>query len=248
MSSQIETGHAKNVANFSNLCSICTGYGTAYNPAKPSLSLSALNTKQLESQQTLTVVHSAFSAHKNAVAERELAFKPFSKFVTRIMNALRASESTSEIDAKAESFALKLQGKRASAKLTEEERQALAQDGNEHKEISSSQMSFDSRIDNFGKLVTFLETVPKYNPNEADLKIDALKNYLQDLKDKNAAVIEAHTALSNARILRNETLYKEDTGLVEIASDVKTYVKSLFGAGAPQYRQISGIKFQRLIG
>lgn len=34
MASTSETGHAKNVANFSTLISFCTAYGTKYNPSK----------------------------------------------------------------------------------------------------------------------------------------------------------------------------------------------------------------------
>lgn len=245
MSSNIETGHAKNVANFGKLCSFCTGYGTAYNPSKSTLSLIALNTMQSESQKSLNVVHGALSAHKNALAAREVAFKPFSKLITRVMNALRSSDSTREIDEKADSFARKLQGRRASAKLTEEEKQALAAEGNGQKEISSSQLSFDSRIDNFDKLISLLSTIPAYNPNEEELKITSLTAYLEDLKAKNAAVIEAATALSNARIARNEMLYKENAGLIDTALDVKSYVKSVFGAGTPQFRQISGLEFKR---
>jgi len=41
MTSTTETGHAKNVANFESLISICTGYGTAYNASKENLKLSA---------------------------------------------------------------------------------------------------------------------------------------------------------------------------------------------------------------
>lgn len=43
MASTSETGNAKNVANFEDLISFCTGYGTAYNPNKASIKLSALN-------------------------------------------------------------------------------------------------------------------------------------------------------------------------------------------------------------
>jgi hypothetical protein len=246
MSSNFETGHAKNVANFGKLYSICSGYGTAYNPSKSALSLRALSTMQSESQNCLTVVHSAFSVYKNAIAEREVAFKPFSKFITRVMNALKASESTEEIDEKASSLVLKLQGRRASAKLTEEEKQTLAEEGKEQKEISSSQLSFDSRIDNFDKLIALLSSIPAYNPNEEDLKLDALKAYLEDLKSKNAAVVETSTALSNARISRNSVLYKENSGLVDTAQDVKSYVKSVFGAGAPQFKQVSGLEFRKI--
>jgi len=37
MASTSETGHAKNVANFEDLISFCTGYGTAYNPSKAAI-------------------------------------------------------------------------------------------------------------------------------------------------------------------------------------------------------------------
>ena len=121
----------------------------------------------------------------------------------------------------------------------------MAAEGNEQKEISSSQLSFDSRIDNFDKLISLLSTIPAYNPNEEELKITSLTAYLEDLKAKNAAVIEVATALSNARIARNEMLYKENSGLIDTALDVKSYVKSVFGAGTPQFRQVSGLEFKR---
>ena len=44
--------------------------------------------------------------------------------------------------------------------------------------------------------------------------------------------------LSNARISRNDILYKANTGLVDIALDTKTYIKSLYGATSPQYKQV----------
>lgn len=246
MSSNIETGHAKNVANFGKLVSFCTGYGTTYNPSKSILVISELNSIHLNSQKSLNVVNTALSAHKNAIAEREIIFKDFGKYVTRIINALKASESTAELDEKAGSIALKLQGKRASAKLTDEEKKALAAEGKESKEISASQMSFDSRIDNFDKLITLLSSIPAYNPNETDLKIEALKAYLEDLKAKNNAVVSVTTELSNSRISRNEMLYRENAGLVDIAMDVKSYVKSIYSAGSPQFKQVSGLEFKKI--
>ena len=46
MASTTETGHAKNVANFEDLISFCTGYGAPYNPSKASIKLAALGTKR----------------------------------------------------------------------------------------------------------------------------------------------------------------------------------------------------------
>ena len=44
MASTSETGHAKNVANFDDLISFVTGYGTAYNLSKATIKLTALQT------------------------------------------------------------------------------------------------------------------------------------------------------------------------------------------------------------
>ena len=84
-----------------------------------------------------------------------------------------------------------------------------------------------------------LTSIPQYNPNEEDLKISTLTALYEDLKAKNSAVVDAYTPLSNARIARNEIMYTPLTGLVDIAADTKTYIKSVFGASSPQYKQVS---------
>jgi len=40
-------------------------------------------------------------------------------------------------------------------------------------------------------------------------------------------------------------LYTEGSGLVDVALAAKLYVKSVFGATSPQYKQISNIPFSR---
>ena len=42
MTSTSESGHQKNVANFDELISFATGYGSTYKPTKTSLSIDAL--------------------------------------------------------------------------------------------------------------------------------------------------------------------------------------------------------------
>ena len=79
-------------------------------------------------------------------------------------------------------------------------------------EISTSQMSYDSRLDNLDKLIKLLASVPQYAPNEADLKTSALTALYTDLKTKNTAVINAEIPLNNARITRNEVMYKSNVG------------------------------------
>lgn len=243
MASTTETGHAKNVANFDDLISFATGYGTAFNPSKPSIKLTALQTLSTSAKNAITAVNAAQPAYSNAVSARESAFEPLSKLATRILNALKATDTTTQVDESATTLIRKIQGTRATPKKTEAQLKALADAGTVVTEASSSQMSYDNRLDNFDKLIKLLTSVTLYAPNEADLKVTALTTLYTDLKTKNTAVVTATIPLSNARISRNDILYKTNVGLVDIASDVKVYVKSVYGASSPQYKQISKLKF-----
>jgi hypothetical protein len=51
---------------------------------------------------------------------------------------------------------------------------------------------------------------------------------------------------SNFRIARNVILYANETGLVDIAGEVKKYIKSVFGGTSPQYKQVSKLKFTKV--
>ena len=243
MASTSETGHAKNVANFDELISFVTGYRETYNPSKATIKLDALKALSDHAKHSINAVSSMEPAYKSAVAAREVVFIPLSKLTTRIMNSIKATDTTVQVDENARTLVRKIQGVRATAKKTEDEKKALAEKGKEVVEISTSQMSYDNRLDNFFKLIQLLSSVPEYNPNETELKIEHLNTILDDLKAKNAAVVESYIPLSNARIARNNLLYKENTGLYDVALDVKNYIKSVFGATSPQYKQVSKIKF-----
>ena len=243
MASTSETGHAKNVANFDELISFVTGYRESYNPSKATIKLDALKALSDHAKTSINAVSSMEPAYKSAVAAREVVFIPLSKLTTRIMNSIKATDTTVQVDENARTLVRKIQGVRATAKKTEDEKKALAEKGKEVVEISTSQMSYDNRLDNFFKLIQLLSSVPEYSPNEKELKIEHLNTILDDLKAKNAAVVESYIPLSNARISRNDLLYKENTGLYDVALDVKNYIKSVFGATSPQYKQVSKIKF-----
>ena len=245
MVSKTQTGHVKNLANLDELISFVTGYGATYNPSKASLKLAALQALSTSSKNAINAVNTAIPALGNAVAARKTAFQPLNKLVTRVNSSLKATDTSGPINENANSLVHKIQGKRITAKKTEEEKAAAKAEGKEIKEISSTQMSYDMRLDNFDKLIKLLSTLPLYTPNEADLKVAALTALYNDLKTKNAAVVNATTTLSNARITRDDILYKEVIGLVDIAFDVKNYILSLFGATSPQYKQVSSLRFKR---
>jgi len=168
MASTSETGHAKNTANFDDLISFVTGYGTAYNPSKVGIKSTALQTLSTSAKNAINAINAALPAYSNAVAAREAAFEPLSKLITRVNNALKATDTTEQVDESAKTLVRKIQGSRATAKKTEEEIATEKVEGKVTKEISSSQMSYDSRLDNFDKLIKLLTSVTLYAPNETD--------------------------------------------------------------------------------
>jgi len=238
-----ETGHAKNLAKFDELVSFLNAFGTSYNPSNPSLNIRALQALSADSRKTLTTLNEQLALYGNAIAAREVNFKPLNKLITRIMNAMKAIKTTQQVDDNARTLVRKIQGIRSSAKKTEEEKKALAAEGSETKEISSSQMSFDARLENFDKLIKLLASIPEYEPNEEDLKISALTKLYAALQAKNTSVVNAAVLVSNSRLSRNNITYKPDSGLVDIAFGVKSYIKSIYGGTSPEFKQVSKLAF-----
>ena len=236
-SSSSESGNAKNVANFERMISFVKGYGPKYNPSQEIIKIPALEETHSAADKSLDKVHDAKQTATVPINERDEAFRPLKTLVTRIVNALDASGASDSIVKDAKTLARKIKGERAG----EKEEQV-----GDEKNISASQMSYDNRLNNFKELVTLLSKEPLYKPNERELSVTALKAYSSDLSKKNTAVVNATTPLSNARIARNKILYADKTGLVDIAGEAKKYVKSVFNANSPEYKQISGLEFKKI--
>jgi hypothetical protein len=243
MASSSETGHLKNVTAFENLIGLCTGLGASYNPVKPALKLTALNTLLTDAKTALQNVKAASTALKNATNVREMAFKPLKALATKVVGALAASEAMRLTVDDAKSINLKIQGRRASLgkKATEE----TAKEGEESpKRISASQQSFDRLIDHFALLIQALTIEPKYDPNENELKVVTLNAVLADLKAKNTDAVNAADAMNDALIARDKLFYAKETGLCDIGLDVRNYAKSLLGASSPKFKQIRKLSFR----
>ena len=250
MASTSETGHAKNVANFEVLISSCIGFGPLFNPSKNSLKPPQLQTTFTAAKNILQTVKTTGTVYENTRNAREIALAPavVKKFSTRILNALSSTDATKLTIDDAKAINRKIQGKRAGSKKTQPDTppaEGTAPPPPEINEISVSQQSFDSLIDNFTKLVVCVSAEPLYTPNENDLKVTGLNATLTNYKTLNTAVINAAIPYKNALINRFSILYQENTGLVDTALEVKKYVKSVFGATSPQYKQISKIQFKK---
>lgn len=238
MSAANETGHAINVSNLHLFTLSCGHLGAAYQPALNRISMAGLtdlHSNALQAMQEVSVARAQWSA---AVNERALAFKNLRPLATRLRNALKASGAPAESIKHAGELIRKMTGKRAGGtKATDNTTLSSAQ------QISVSQQSYDLLLQHFSGLVQLLKHESTYNPNEADLSLVSLDQYLQTLKAANNKVMRVSVALSRNRMLRNEILYGKD-GLLETVRQVKNYVKSVFGSSAPEYKSLSRIPFK----
>lgn len=249
MASTSEVGHAKNIANFEDLISFSTGYGANYNPSKTALQLPQLSSLFTTAQTNLDNVTTTNTAYNTAVNARVQAFEGIKKLATKLVNALEATDASKQTVNDAKGFNKKIQG--TSGKLTKADAGKMAAPIDttmpvpvDPKVISNSQQSYDNIVEHFSKLINVLATEPSYNPNETPLQTATLNAQLTNLKNTNTAVSNAYTTVSNARIARDKSLYEPKTGLCDIAQDVKNYVKSVYGASAAEFKQISGLQFK----
>lgn len=241
MASTTETGHAKNIANFQTLIEFLTGYGSSYNPSKSSLQLPALVALKDSAELALADVLSHNTIYNGKVSERQVAFSGIKIMSTRFVNAIQVSDASEGSIKEAKFHNRKLQGKRASPPKTPVNPGETAT-----ATISASQQSYDQLIQHLSGLKTVLENEPNYQPHEPELLVDTLVSTITDLQNKNLEVARTYANLSNARIARNKLLYGDEIGICETASDVKKYIKAIFGATSPEFAQIKGLEFVKI--
>ncbi|WP_316804396.1 hypothetical protein [Pedobacter nototheniae] len=243
-----DSGFAKNLANFENIISRVQALGPIYNPSREAIQLANLTDKLNQARLALSSLHEQMAQQKNAIHSRSAAFEPLKKLNTRLLSAAKAVNILPQQIENLSSLNRKVQGVKLSKSKTTApiESSASATASNSAitetpATISSAQLGYDSQLDNFDKVVKQLSVIPDYKPNENELKTEQLQSLYNDMLTKNHLVIEANTAISSSRFARNEIMFTPNTGISDLASGVKNYVKSLLGTSSPQYREISKI-------
>lgn len=245
MASNRNHGLAVGISNFEKLINYCLSFEADYHPIKPSLAIAAMQAQALQVREHISLVSTCEPVYKAAVSERRAAFKKQEKIITRITNAVKVSNTTSDSIEPILSIVRKLQGRRASPKMTDEQKKTVAEADIPVIEISHSQMSYDSRLYNLDKLIKLLQNLAAYQPFEEELSINALIALYDELQSKNKAVAIADITLSNACIVRNDAIYKEHSGMMDTAQEAKLYIKSVFGASSPQFKMVSKLIFKK---
>jgi hypothetical protein len=233
MSSTNETGHAKNIANFTDLIIVCKNFGTRYNPGRAELKISAISKQLAEAETAQALLNKQVPLRTAAVAQKDEAFKKLTALTTRVLSYFKSCHPLEGELNNARTIARKVKGATKKGKAAKEGEAG----------ISTSQMSMDSRIENFNRLIDVVAATTNYTPNEAELQATTLATYAGQLKTLSEAVVVAEGPENEARASRNELLYNSQTGLVATGNDIKAYIKGVFGVSSPEYKQVSGIRF-----
>lgn len=238
MAKTVETGHVKNVANFELLLNICTGFGSSYNPSKQSISIEEITQKFNVCRGALNLVMLRMVEFNTATNQRQELFEKMKPLCTQLVNAFSITNATARAIEDVKAINRKIQGNKSKSKNGNT--LSSTDDGY----VSTVQQSYDQRTENFAQLLTYLSSESTYTPNETHLRIGTLENYLNDLRRANTNTSNAQIALTNSRRERNELLYNTENGLCYTAQEIKKYVKAVFGATSPQYKQLSSIAFK----
>ena len=235
MASTSETGHNKNVANFSTAYQILEEMNTLYNPSNSKIQLVNLDPVRSSLQITIAELNNNKPIYKNAVAAREIAIAPLGK---RMSKAGNYSKSIDISDTDKENIASQVKKIRGDKKA-----KTVNPDTAEVETISTSQMSYDSRIANLETITSQFASHPEYAPNETEIQIPTLQAYHTELTTLSSLVNSAGNALITARKDRNQILYFDEHNIIQLIKDIKNYVKSLGDVALPYYKALVKLKF-----
>lgn len=239
MASTSEVGHAKNIANLKALNIKIAALGNIYQPTNPKIKLQSLQTLYTKAFDDQELVNNTLPPYTFAVNARQAIFNPLSKELTKLRKAFKATEGVDK--AKLDDLMtiirkLKGDSKRPSNATTTGENQ------DSH---STSQLSYDQRTNTMAMLIAFLQNTPNYNPNEDEFKIATLQAKRESMLEATEAVNVAFAPLSNARNVRNQTLYTSPDNLVDTAQAAKYYIASILDTSSVQYKDIARIQFRK---
>lgn len=257
--SKSETGHFKNLTNFEDLLARFSALLGRYNPARPELQLGYLQQLHQEAQQVMDRLTTMLTLNSTTTNIRSDLFDKLGPLTTSIVNYLIASGASAKTIEDAKGFQKKITGKRFSQQDIESETESNETDTEEmltnvaengetaaNKTHSTSQQSFDAKIEHFAKLVALIQNESRYQPNEQELQVGALQDFLQQLRTANTNKAYADAELEAARRERSRVLYHAENGLVTLALQAKAYAKAVLGAHSEDYKHIQRIKFRMI--
>lgn len=234
--------HVKTAEAYSRLVGICTGFGGKYNPGRQTLQLKAMRALLEEAQSSLQDYSQKLHFYKDVTNEREVAYEQLGKLTSRIVRSVESFGVLPQTLDDVRYYERLIKGRAASSRLPIPNEEAEAKPLTTR---SRTQQSHVAIGDHFSKLVQLVGRLSVYQPNEPELKVDALEAAAKRFKSLNAVVDTAKTALRNAKMHRDRVLYTNEVSVVNNYRKVRSYVRSVFGYPSAEASQLSGLRFTK---
>lgn len=242
MSDFQENEHAKNIAAFHELVSLCMKLDKVYQPESKNLQLETLHQQVSMCRQALEDEREIKLKLAKALRLRDFSFQPVGDLAGNVLKELCAANASPKTIVEAHGQVKEIQESSS--------RKALKKD-NSNKTIGAPKSDYYSHainhskiIDQFDQLIQTVTIEPNYLPNNLDLKIIMLKLVLQELQSKHNAVVFAELSLNNARQHCAQLIYGHN-GLIQTANDVIDYISETTRSSGPIYRKVNAIRFIR---
>lgn len=239
-----ETGHAVNIQNYGDFISGCAALGSAYRPVKAIIKLDKMQVHHLQLVNAQNAYIVQLGASKVPINNRQNLFEPLDKLVTRSINYYGATDADKRLVEDAKTWADKIRG--FNTRIPEDE------NGNPDPDhVSQSQQGYVQRVNGFKNLISIYKADPvNYAPdpndvNTSELTIASMEAYASAMQEANEGLGALLQPMIQARMLRNELLYAEDTGAVDVVKEAKEYLKSLPETLKPQVKLLLGISLRR---
>jgi hypothetical protein len=239
MSSKIESGINTYIGHFDRLISVCESFGAAYDPVPVNLQIASLKAQSTLVKAAIMAVDTQLPVYVATDGARQETFAQLTARATRVQAAATVLGLPDSIMVHVKEVVRKIRGQRAH-KITQD----ADGTGEPAKHVSVSQRSFNEQIEHLNQLIAFVGSQSAYTPVEQDITVAGLMQLLEDMKTTNAATMTAEASLTGARQERDRLLYEPKTGMMPTALTVKEYVKAVFGASSPQYREVNHITFK----
>jgi hypothetical protein len=224
------------VGHFRLLIEVVKVFGERYAPPNARLTLPALQQLADAANGGIAQVDRLMPDAIIAVGRRHEAFARLPSLSTRIGGLARVCDIKPAALAQIEELVRKIHGKR--------HHRVKPADGDGEGHFAASHRTFTDQIEHLMQLIELVEAQPGYLPSVADLTPPALRLYAGELASYNRMAFTAESALATVRRERNEVLYAPVTGMIDTALAVKEYVKGVFGAASPEFKEVNHIHFQ----
>jgi hypothetical protein len=238
----MESGHAKNVANFEQVIIILTALGMVYNPGQALILLAALQTKLIEAKAVLAAVDTAEAEKRLRVNDIQAEEAELGKFMVNIKRTVEVELNDPAFTAEIQSIINRSRPKSRDTGLIDD---PLTPEDESRTAHSMSQSSRDNQIAGLADIIALLRLRIDFKTNDAEYTLAAIEARFDALTAKNNAAKASNANLGNALDARDAVLYDEETGIIKLVKLIKNQLAVKPGRESTAYQQINALEFRK---